>query len=182
MKSLSYRSKPDESYNNDPSVLFRWKQTMQFIKPIYSASKGLDIGDRTALTDQLEEFYNIKFDSTNVDLDVESINGKYDIVTSFEVLEHLFNPLFNLLEIKNILNSNGVLYLSTPLNKPRFLKSPSHFHEMSEDELLNLIERADFKVIRKKKIRVRPYCKYLVGLRPLLRLKYERVILLELGL
>jgi len=155
---------------------------MQFLKPIYSASKGLDICDRTALTNQLEGYYNIKFDSTNVDLDVEPINGKYDIVTSFEVLEHLFNPLFNLLEIKKILNSNGVLYLSTPLFKPLFLKSPEHFHEMSEDELLNLIERAGFIVIRKKKIRVRSFYKYFFGLRPLLRAKYERVMLLELGI
>lgn len=182
MNTSVYRNRIDETYNSGQSILVRWKQTENFIIARDFIRTGLDIGDRSAFTERLENIFNIKFDSTNIDLDVEPLNGKYDIVTSFEVLEHLFNPLFNLLEIKNILNANGVFYLSTPLYKPRFLKSPSHFHEMSEDELLNLIERADFKVIRKKKIRVRPYCKYLVGLRPLLRLKYERVILLELGL
>ena len=94
--------------------------------------------------------YNINFESTNIDLDTEPLNGEYDIITSFEVLEHLFNPLFNLIEIKRVLKPNGVLYISTPLYKPRIIKSPYHFHEFSEDELMNLIKRADFLVKRKK--------------------------------
>ena len=96
-------------------------------------------------------------------------------------MEHLFNPLFNLIEIKRVLKPNGVLYISTPLYKPRIIKSPYHFHEFSEDELMNLIKRADFLVKRKKIIKVRPFWHYFLGIRPMLRAKYERVILLELS-
>ena len=181
METIEYRKKIDETYNTDQSVLFRWEQTEKFLEPKELLNAGLDIGERTALTKRLEDLYNINFDSTNIDLDIEPLKGEYDIITSFEVLEHLFNPLFNLIEIKRVLKPNGVLYISTPLYKPRIIKSPYHFHEFSEDELMNLIKRADFLVKRKKIIKVRPFWHYFLGIRPMLRAKYERVILLELS-
>ena len=112
METIEYRKKIDEAYNTDQSVLFRWKQTEKFLEPKELLSAGLDIGERTALTKRLEDLYNINFDSTNIDLDIEPLKGEYDIITSFEVLEHLFNPLFNLIEIKRVLKPNGVLYIS----------------------------------------------------------------------
>ena len=99
METIEYRKKIDEAYNNDQSVLFRWKQTEKLLEPKELLRAGLDIGERTALTKRLEDLYNINFDSTNIDLDIEPLKGEYDIITSFEVLEHLFNPLFNLLQI-----------------------------------------------------------------------------------
>lgn len=181
MNEIIYRKKIHKQYNTNSSVLFRWKQTETFIDKNLILKKGLDIGERTDFTKRLENVYKIQFDSTDIDLDVEPINGKYDIITSFEVLEHLFNPLFNLLEIKKAMNKNAVLYLSTPLYKPKIIKSPEHFHEMAEDELMNLIKRAKLSVLKKKIIKVRPSLHYLFGFRPLLRAKYERVILLELS-
>lgn len=181
MKTNKYRTVIDGDYASDESVLYRWKHTEKFIIPKSDISHGLDIGDRTGLTCRLEKLFKVRFDSTDIDLDVEPLNGEYDIVTSFEVLEHLFNPLYNLLEIKKVLKPQGVFYLSTPLRKPEIIKTPEHFHEMSEDELMNIIERSGLYVIRKQLIRVRPFYKYFLGIRPIIRSIYERVILLELG-
>ena len=181
MNKNNYNKSIDRNYNTNTSVLFRWKETENFIDKALKLKKGLDIGERSDFTERLENIYNIQFDSTHVDLDVEPLDGKYDIITSFEVLEHLFNPLFNLLEIKKVMSNNAVLYISTPLYKPRIIKSPNHFHEMSEDELMNLIKRANLKIKKKKIIKVRPSLHYLSGVRPLLRAMYERVILLKLS-
>ena len=44
-----------------------------------------------------------------------------------------------------------------------------------------LIFVSSFLVKRKKIIKVRPFWHYFLGIRPMLRAKYERVILLELS-
>ncbi len=40
--------------------------------------------------------------------------GFFDIVTSFEVLEHLNNPQEEIKKFNNILRKGGMLYLTTP--------------------------------------------------------------------
>ena len=99
-----------------------------------------------------------------------------------EVIEHLFNPLHLLKEISGVLKEGGKLYLSTPKGKPHFLWSKDHFHEMNEQSLMSLINRAGFKMIRKDEIRIQPLSFYFSGIRPLFRLIYERHWLMELEL
>ena len=98
-----------------------------------------------------------------------------------EIIEHLFNPLHLLKEISSVLKESGKLYLSTPKGKPHFLWSKDHFHEMNEKSLMPLINRAGFKVIRKDEIRIQPLSFYFRGIRPLLRLIYDKRLLLELA-
>jgi SAM-dependent methyltransferase len=56
------------------------------------------------------------FNYEKVDLDNFKIDKQnfFDTVLCFETLEHLSNPYNCLLEIKNILKQNGLLYLSIP--------------------------------------------------------------------
>ena len=176
-----YRIKINDVYNKNSTNIYRWKNTLDFLSiPLHKFKKGLDIGEKSPLTDMLEEFYSIKFQNTNVDLDLEILTGNYDIVTSFEVIEHLYNPLFNLLEIRKILNDDGVLYLSTPLYKPGFLWSPNHFHEMKRESIINLFKKANFEIIREHTFKIHPNTFYLKGFRPFLRLFFERVQIFEL--
>lgn len=144
-----------------------------------SLGKVLDIGERNPLLETLEKHYSISGDSTNIDLDIEELNGEYDTVFCFEVLEHLFNPLHLLLEIKKILKKDGVLYLSTPKGKPHFLSWKHHFHEIYERDLLALFKRAGFKVNKLSYHRIRPFGK-VIGFRPLLRFFLERKTVVEL--
>ena len=60
---------------------------------------------------------NQAFQYQKVDLDNFSMPSKhrfFDAVLCFETIEHLTNPYNCLLEIKNILKENAVLYLSIP--------------------------------------------------------------------
>jgi SAM-dependent methyltransferase len=69
----------------------------------------------------------------------------FDIITSFETLEHLYERRAFLLELARVLRTGGTLILSTPnanysqpLNgKPA---NPFHIHEYTPDELVSEIE------------------------------------------
>ena len=78
---------------------------LDFIGKI-NIGKALDIGTRNPITELLEQNFSTTIDSTNIDLDVEKLSGKYDTVFCFEVLEHLFNPLHLLLEVHNVLKND----------------------------------------------------------------------------
>ena len=132
----TFRTVIDEQYLGDPAHSVRWQHTIDFIRrSSFSGTvtaKGLDLGDRTPLTASLEQLFSCTFNNTTADLDVASLEGSFGVVTAFEVLEHLYNPLHALLEVKRLLQGkNARLYLSMPLHKPAFLASPDHFHEMS---------------------------------------------------
>lgn len=111
----------------------------------------LDIGSRNFFTEILEKKYNVEIDSTDCDLDECLVSPKtnYDFVHYNNVIEHQFNPLFTLLEIKKILNSDGILILGCPL-KPKWITSAKcHFHEFDEYAYQELIKRAGFKEVKR---------------------------------
>jgi len=60
--------------------------------------------------------YSIKIDACDVEREhLQHGTNSLDIVTCFEVLEHLrYDPMFMLLEIQRVLRPGGVLFLSTP--------------------------------------------------------------------
>ena len=176
----SFRNKIDSDYSNKPATRIRWNKSLDFIGDHFPFKSALDIGDRSGLTEMMESKYQVKFDNTKGDLDCITLKGKYDLVTSFEVLEHLFNPLFHLSQIKGALSENGKLILSTPLSKPRFLWSKEHFHEMSTESIEALFHVAGFKIVRKKYFKVHPLIFYIKGMRPLLRLFFDKIQIYEL--
>jgi len=62
------------------------------------------------------------------DLDFKNnLTKRFDVVTSFETLEHLKNPIEVILNIKRHLRPNGMFYFSTP-NKPD-LKDNNKWHK-----------------------------------------------------
>lgn len=176
----------DRSYLEDPAHQRRWIRTAQFVQQSTMLShgnprRGLDLGDRTPLTDQLERIVGCPFDTTAVDLDIDSLTGNYGIVTAFEVLEHLFNPLHLLLQVRAVLSgADARLFVSMPLNKPRCLASPDHFHEMRRNEAMLLFDRAGFSVLRSGLFRFRHPLFYCSGFKPLLRAWYEKIQIYEL--
>lgn len=183
----TYRTVIDESYLSDPAHSIRWRHTIDFIRRSSLSStgigSGLDLGDRTPLTTSLEQLFGCIFSNTSADLDITSLEGSYEVVTAFEVLEHLYNPLHALLEVKRILKGNNArLYLSMPLRKPATLASPEHFHEMSRQSAHALFTRAGFTIVRSEEFRIRPFLFYLTGLKPLLRALFEKVQIYELTL
>uniref|UniRef100_Q3APG0 Uncharacterized protein n=1 Tax=Chlorobium chlorochromatii (strain CaD3) TaxID=340177 RepID=Q3APG0_CHLCH len=183
----SYRTKLDSTYFSDAAHALRWQKTLAFLRESEvvgtNCSLGLDLGDRTPLTTALEELFACTFHNSTIDLDVGSLFGSYNVVTAFEVLEHLYNPLHLLLQVRNVLRGNDArLFVSMPLWKPHILASPDHFHEMTRRAALSLFERAGFAVVRRAEFRIREPLFYVTGIKPLLRAWYEKIQIYELAM
>lgn len=184
-----YRTVVDQTWSADPAHRMRWEKSLAFVRASSAiplpARAGLDIGDRTPATDMLEAHFGCRFDTTCVDLDTEPLDtaSRYPVVTAFEVIEHLYNPLHLLLQIRAALNPapSSRLFLSTPAWKPGFLQSPDHFHEMPKRSLDALIARAGFEVVRSAEFGIRSPLFCLKGVRPLLRCVFEKIRIYELA-
>lgn len=187
MSEAGYRTVVDGAWCSDPAHETRWGKTIEFLRGSEAVrrpvSSGLDIGDRTPMTDRLESLFGCRFDTTSVDLDVGSLDGRYPVATAFEVLEHLYNPLHLLLEVRKVLEPAPAsrLFISTPAWKPELLQSPDHFHEMTRRSLESLIDRAGFAVVRRGEFRIRPLWFSFTGLRPMLRGIFEKIVVYELA-
>ncbi len=187
MSGAGYRTVVDREWCADPAHQLRWDRTIAFLRgapaPVPPPAAGLDIGDRTPMTGRLEELYGCRFDTTATDLDVGTLDGLYQVVTAFEVLEHLYNPLHLLLEVRKVLapGASSRLFVSTPAWKPAILQSPDHFHEMTRRSLESLIERAGYIVVRRDGFRIRPFLFCLTGFRPMLRCIFEKIGVYELA-
>ncbi|MDD5543928.1 MAG: methyltransferase domain-containing protein [Acidobacteriia bacterium] len=153
----------------------RLKQTLAFIlKHACELQHPIaDMGEDNPVKKYLEDRLGVKIDSINGDFDIDHVSAgryrKYGTVLSFEVLEHLFNPLLHLEEIKELLQKDGVLLLSTP-SRPHFCWGQYHFHEIARPQLYKLFKRAGFEVVDKRRITMRqPWTHYVFGIRPFLR-------------
>ena len=78
-------------------------------------------------------------------------NEKYNIITMFEVLEHLEYPKDFLLNLKKILEKNGILIISTPNNnmvwRPLLDNPPHHFSRFNSNNLHICLKSLGFKKI-----------------------------------
>jgi len=99
--------------------------------------------------------------------EVKILSGRVSVTTSFEVFEHLLNPLETLKAIKS-----RYLICTVPLNvwfskaywgKNKFDR---HFHEFEERQFLWLLDEAGWEVERKGKWKIQ----HAIGIRPFLRL------------
>lgn len=117
---------------------------------------GVDISDeaikyaRQHYTD--DKLIFLKADATNLSFP-ESF---FDVVVSFETIEHLENYQKYLSEINRILKTDGILLISSPnrlVTSPDYPKrkkspdNPFHFVEFTETELIDLLKN-NFKEIK----------------------------------
>lgn len=160
----------------------RFRVTLDFIDSL--PSPVLDMGPPNALAREVQRRFGVTLENTGThDLDRERLDsvcpGPYAAITSFEVLEHVMNPLFVLDGCRAALRPDGALYISVPRRHPwewLFGKSPEHFHEFAQDELVWLIEKAGFRVER---LEMRNSSEMGFGVRPVLRRLFRNLILVE---
>lgn len=124
----------------------------------------LDVGaGESYMRELLAKETGKKIHDSDIDLDLQryEIEDEYFMtITSFEVLEHLFNPLFHLLELRRLLSSEGNLYLTTPndysliykLEHILSRKYRPHFHQFCERDIRDILTRAGFEIVRLKKV------------------------------
>jgi 2-polyprenyl-3-methyl-5-hydroxy-6-metoxy-1,4-benzoquinol methylase len=97
-------------------------------------------------------FENTKWKPTIIEKvafpDVQLPHEKYDVITSFEVLEHV-EPLhaYKMLEaIQKLLADDGVAFLSTPVFDAKVGAADNHVNEMSYGMMKTMIERAGLEI------------------------------------
>jgi SAM-dependent methyltransferase len=114
-------------------------------------------------------FYWIKsIDKT--DFDRDKFPGKWHTILCFELLEHLYNPLFFLEQARKALLPGGCIYLSTPYRWPVIFNAPHHFHEIPDDRIRWLFAEAGLKIVREGRVRfVEKWYQHIHGIRPILR-------------
>ncbi|MFA6016878.1 MAG: class I SAM-dependent methyltransferase [Patescibacteria group bacterium] len=92
-------------------------------------------------------------------IDLSKIKGqKYSIITFFQVIEHLQDPIIYLQAAKKLLKKNGVLLITTPNNNSplRHLfgpnwsvyNTPSHYFFYSKNSLQQLLKAAGFTIFK----------------------------------
>lgn len=81
--------------------------------------------------------------------DIQLPDKSFDIITSFEVIEHVKNPQRAIAELKRVLKDDGVLIMSTPNQKehPGQMFNKFHIHEMDYAELYTVL-RQQFNHVR----------------------------------
>ncbi len=155
----------------------RYKKTLNFLeKHISKDSKILDLGTRNPFSKVMEQnnytVYNTQGEDLDIDFDkVDQKNA--DIVTAFEIFEHLFAPFNVLKQIKT-----DKIIISVPL-KLWFTDAywgdddwDKHYHEFESKQLDFLLRRTGWKIIDSEKWTSSNPSK--IGIRPILRHFYPR--------
>lgn len=177
-----------KSRNTDPAagnipwgLQRRYRLTLRFMeRTLPPPADILDLGEPNPLGMQLEQRgYRVRNTDFDLDRTPEKLSGLHaEVVTAFEILEHLLNPLGVLEQLRS-----ERLFASVPLrlwfssayrnpNDPR----DRHFHEFEEWQFDWLLDHAGWEIIRREKW-TNPVRK--AGIRPLLRLFTPRWYVVE---
>ncbi|HTW96162.1 MAG TPA: class I SAM-dependent methyltransferase [Candidatus Methylomirabilis sp.] len=68
-------------------------------------------------------------------------NESFDLVVSFETIEHLSDPEKYLAEISRLIKKEGIALISTPNREVFGQKNPYHLHEYSRKEFLETLKK-----------------------------------------
>jgi hypothetical protein len=162
----------------DDGVLQRLKHYRGFLN-LYGLSV-LDVGQASYISSMLGISNHTC--ETDFNWDVRSYGDPYDVVTCFEVLEHVMNPALFLSSLICLMKPHGALYLSTPLAPPlSSLVWRGHFTEYRMDALNTLFDYVGLKVRRVEVFRSLPFSHALTGIRPFIRWAWAfKTVLFEL--
>jgi SAM-dependent methyltransferase len=140
----------------------------------------LDIGD----TNKFGRALGVKDNTLEGDLNksVRAPSKDYDVVTCFEVIEHVMNPLGLMGGIYRLLKKGGRCYISTPVRTILFpiLEPPKHFTEYRRVPMEKLFGYVGFKVVKYKRFTLWDWNFMFWGVRPFLRVLFQRNQMWEL--
>ncbi|MFT7113634.1 MAG: hypothetical protein ACI8P7_000402 [Candidatus Azotimanducaceae bacterium] len=174
------KSEFDLSYSDSHTE--RFAITQSFIKKyVQNSDRILDIGPLNPFSRILaSQGYQVDNTPEDVDLDLHpeiTLQQEYDIVTAFEIFEHLVSPFPILKDVKS-----NLLIASVPL-KLWFSDAywndqdpyDRHYHEFEPKQFDMLLEKAGWKIIDQKKWK--SYSRFKIGVRPILRKFTDRYYL-----
>ena len=150
----------------------RFKRTLDFLSHhIQKDASILDLGVENPLSDLLKaEGYNVK-NTSGVDLDIDKTDieqSNADVVTAFEIFEHLLSPFTVLKSIKaeKLVASVPLKLWFAPAYRSKTDMWDRHYHEFEDWQFDWLLEKTGWKIIARDKW-TNPTKK--IGIRPLLR-------------
>jgi len=159
----------------------RYKHTLHFLKDVVSTDQSiLDLGVRNPFVTYMErEGYNVQ-NTTGEDLDLDTTavkNADAEVVTAFEIFEHLLSPFTVLQDIKanKIVASVPLKLWFSPAYRSKTDMWDRHYHEFEDWQFDWLFEKAGWEIQKREKF-TNPVKK--LGLRPLLRLFTPRYYLI----
>lgn len=179
---------PFKDYGEIKNDLDRYDLTLKKL-PSSLVGKAMDLGIENPFTPILRKtFPNLEITNTKngLDFDVDRLpfqDKSFDVVFSFEVLEHLMNPLWSLLECKRILKDGGTIFLTTPKGgfPSTLMWNDTHFHEIDYKRIAILAKSAGLRIERLERINKGPLFWWKMGLfRPTLRVFFGGWYYLEL--
>ena len=149
----------------------RYKITAEFLKEnIAAGSKILDLGVENPFTAIMQaQGYQVEnTKGEDLDFDLSAANTEADVVTAFEIFEHLLAPLNILSAIKadKLVASIPLKLWFAPAYRSKTDKWDRHYHEFEDWQFDWLLEKSGWEVKNRKKF-TNPTKK--LGLRPLLR-------------
>ncbi|MCK8521616.1 class I SAM-dependent methyltransferase [Aquimarina sp. D1M17] len=151
----------------------RYKKTLEFLRQHVPAPANiLDLGVRNPFVEFMEKEGYIVSNTKGEDLDlhIDAVKAtKVDIVTAFEIFEHLIAP-FNVLKEINADKLVASIPMRLWFSKAYRSKTDPwdrHYHEFEDWQFDWLLEKAGWKIVAREKW-THPVKK--LGFRPLLRL------------
>tara|TARA_R110002012_G_scaffold259822_1_gene441429 strand:+ start:633 stop:1157 length:525 start_codon:yes stop_codon:yes gene_type:complete len=159
----------------------RFKLTYLFLEKHISKDETiLDLGVKNPFTEiMLKAGYNVE-NTAGEDLDENTLTistSNAEVVTAFEIFEHLLSPLSVLKAIKadKLVASIPMRLWFSSAYKSKTDKWDRHYHEFEDWQFDWLLEKAGWKIIDRQKF-THPVKK--IGFRPLLRLFTPRYYLI----
>lgn len=151
----------------------RYKHTITFLKEVIPDTNNtiLDLGVRNPFVDYMErEGYNVQ-NTKGEDLDLDTsavINTDAQVITAFEIFEHLLAPFNVLRDIKatRIVASVPLKLWFSPAYRSKTDMWDRHYHEFEDWQFDWLFEKAGWQIKKREKF-TNPVKK--LGFRPLLR-------------
>lgn len=150
----------------------RFQKTIEFLEEVVPApARILDLGVKNPFSEIMQRHkYQVK-NTSGEDLDEnwsEVLNSEYDVVTAFEIFEHLIAPYNLLKDIKadKLVTTIPLKLWFAPAYRNNSDPRDRHFHEFEDWQFDWLLEKAGWKIKKTSKW-TNPVKK--VGIRPLLR-------------
>lgn len=168
---------PFKDYGDIKADFERYQLTINKL-PRDLKGEALDLGVVNPFTPILKKAQpQLVITNTNAELDFD-INKlpfedkSFDFIFSFEVLEHLMNPLWSLLECRRVLKDSGRIFLTTPKGVfPSAMWLDTHFHEIDAKRIRIIAERAGLRVNQLDRFNKSPFYWWKMGIiRPTLRI------------
>lgn len=150
----------------------RFKLTAEFLqKHVSKDSEILDLGVENPFSKIMKEAgYTVKNTSgEDLDLDTSTIeNANADVITAFEIFEHLLSPFTVLQAIKTdkLVASVPLRLWFSPAYRSKTDMRDRHYHEFEDWQFDWLLEKTGWKIIAHEKW-TNPTKK--IGIRPILR-------------